>query len=152
MSIEELGALGEFVSGIAVLITLVYRAIQTKTNTKALRAQTHQQIADSRREIIKLFLEYPSLDEAVRKIRNDSKLSDEEFSLLLLFSAIATRHHENELYQFSQGMLDKDEMETQRKVMLQSHILLETMAKSPDMYSPTMQREIKELLKQRENA
>ncbi len=39
MTIQDLGALGEFLGSIAVLATLVYLALQTRQNTMAIRAQ-----------------------------------------------------------------------------------------------------------------
>ena len=39
LTIQDLGALGEFLGSIAVLVTLIYLALQTRQNTKALGAQ-----------------------------------------------------------------------------------------------------------------
>ena len=41
MSIQDLGSIGEFVSSIAVLITLIYLAIQIRQNTRQLQQQTN---------------------------------------------------------------------------------------------------------------
>jgi hypothetical protein len=43
MSLEDLGNIGDFVGGIAVIITLLYLAAQIRRNTHAARAATHQQ-------------------------------------------------------------------------------------------------------------
>jgi hypothetical protein len=42
MTIMELGALGEFVGAIAVVLTLVYLAVQVRQNTAGLRAAAYQ--------------------------------------------------------------------------------------------------------------
>ena len=54
MSIMELGALGEFVGAIAVVVTLAYLAVQIRQNTRAMEesrrlalAQTYQVRADA---------------------------------------------------------------------------------------------------------
>ncbi len=39
MTIQDLGALGEFLGSIAVLATLIYLALQTRQNTAAIAAQ-----------------------------------------------------------------------------------------------------------------
>ena len=39
MSIQDLGAIGEFVGSVAVLITLIYLAIQVRQNTRHVQAQ-----------------------------------------------------------------------------------------------------------------
>ena len=150
MSIQDLGAIGEILGGIAVLVTLIYLAIQTRTNTKALRAQTHQQIAESRRNNLFLFFEYPDLYQAVIKAHTKQDLTDHELSLLRHFTVIAARHHENELFQFSQGMIDPDEMESQRKVMLLPHIQFGEIERAASLHTPAMQEEIL-LLRARRN-
>ena len=42
MSIAELGAIGEFVGAIAVVVTLIYLAVQIRQNTSSNRAMAHQ--------------------------------------------------------------------------------------------------------------
>ena len=44
ISIMELGALGEFVGAMGVILTLVYLAIQIRQNTRGIRASTVQAI------------------------------------------------------------------------------------------------------------
>ena len=46
MSIAELGALGEFVAAIAVLVTLVYLAVQVRQTKLAVSAGSHQALND----------------------------------------------------------------------------------------------------------
>ncbi len=46
-TIQDLGAVGEFVSSIAVLVTLIYLAVQTHQTQKLVRGQTRQAFADS---------------------------------------------------------------------------------------------------------
>ena len=47
MTLQDLGAIGEFIGGIAVVITLVYLAVSIRQNTKSVRASTYQAILDS---------------------------------------------------------------------------------------------------------
>ena len=47
MTISQLGSLGEFLSSIAVLITLVYLAMQIRQNTSTTRAVSHHAITDA---------------------------------------------------------------------------------------------------------
>ena len=49
LTLEDLGNLGEFVGGIAVVMTLVYLAIQVQRNTAALRTASRQDIVESLR-------------------------------------------------------------------------------------------------------
>jgi hypothetical protein len=43
MNWQALGAIGEFVGGLLVVFSLLYLALQLRQNTRALRADTHQQ-------------------------------------------------------------------------------------------------------------
>lgn len=59
MTLMELGALGEFVGAIAVVVTLVYLAIQIRQNTQAMEesrrlalAQTYQMRADALQDML----------------------------------------------------------------------------------------------------
>jgi hypothetical protein len=47
MSFADLASLGSFVSGIGVLVSLIYLSLQIRQNTRAVRSQIHQHIADS---------------------------------------------------------------------------------------------------------
>jgi len=146
---QLLGNLGEFVGAIAVVITLVFLTVQIRTSNTMQRAQTHQQIADARNGNLKLLLQYPELNDAVIKVHSGAELSEKEEGLLRQFTVIIARHHENELYQHSQGMVDDDEMDSQREIMLLPHIRLDEVMRSIHLYSPRMREEISLLQKDR---
>jgi hypothetical protein len=59
--LENLGNLGDFLGGVAVLITIIYLAIQIRQNTAALRVSSRQEIVESYRSFIRPQLEDPSL-------------------------------------------------------------------------------------------
>jgi hypothetical protein len=52
MTLEQLASIGEIVSGIAVIISLVYLAIQIKTNTEAERSATYQSIVSDDADLL----------------------------------------------------------------------------------------------------
>jgi hypothetical protein len=54
-SIQDLGAVGEFVSSIAVMVTLIYLAVQTKQTQKMVRGQTRQAWAEATQEALLSF-------------------------------------------------------------------------------------------------
>jgi len=47
MSIQDWGAIGEVVSAIGVIVTLLYLATQIRQNTRQMRSEGHQAITDS---------------------------------------------------------------------------------------------------------
>jgi hypothetical protein len=55
--LDTLGNLGEFVGGLAVVVTLIYLAIQVRHNTAALRTASRQEIVSGFRAHNRLFLE-----------------------------------------------------------------------------------------------
>jgi hypothetical protein len=54
-SIQDLGAVGEFLSSIAVIVTLIYLAVQTKQTQKMVRGQTRQAWAEATQEALLSF-------------------------------------------------------------------------------------------------
>ena len=42
MSIQELGNLGELAGGVAVVVSLLYVALQIRQNTQTIRASNHE--------------------------------------------------------------------------------------------------------------
>jgi len=51
LTIQDLGSIGEFVAALATLATLVYLAIQVKSNTKTSRGNTHHDTATAWSEL-----------------------------------------------------------------------------------------------------
>lgn len=47
MDLTQLANLGEFIGGVAVLVTLVYLAVQVRQNTASTRAAARQQMSES---------------------------------------------------------------------------------------------------------
>jgi len=77
MTLAELGNLGEAISGIAVLVTLVYLAYQTRQNSKMLKQSLDAQTAlmasentDQGLQIIRDQMTNPGLARIVEKLRN----------------------------------------------------------------------------------
>jgi len=52
MSLADLGALGEFIAAIVVMITLVYLSIQVRQNTTALKNSQSQQFIDLNHNVV----------------------------------------------------------------------------------------------------
>ena len=52
MSLETLGNMGDFFGGIAVLVTLLYLAVQIRSNTKATQSENRAGVAREYREVM----------------------------------------------------------------------------------------------------
>lgn len=99
MSIQDWGAIGELVGALAVVATLIYLSIQIKISIRTQRAQTQQQLADGRRELLRMMFDFPTLREAWKKKLRGENVTAEELEELFWFTMLQVRNYENELHQ-----------------------------------------------------
>lgn len=77
MTIMELGALGEFVGAIAVVVTLFYLAVQIRASRKATEVSTSQELLNQLNSINAIWLNNPEGQAAFRKLcRGDDMDAD----------------------------------------------------------------------------
>lgn len=109
MTLQDLGGIGEFIGGIAVVISLVYLAVQIRQNTKSVRTSTYQAILDSSRSDTELLLVHPHLERVYRVgRRNPEKLNDDERPLFRMLVAQLLLSSESLFLQHQQGAIDSD--------------------------------------------
>ena len=109
MTLQDLGGVGEFIGGIAVVISLVYLAVQIRQNTKSVRTSTYQAILDSSRSDTELLLVHPHLERVYRVgRRNPEKLNDDERPLFRMLVAQLLLSSESLFLQHQQGAIDSD--------------------------------------------
>ncbi len=143
---------GEFVGAIAVVITLVYLAIQIKQSSKIQKAQTHQQIAHFRGQSIAAFIENKELRDAVAKAWSGQSLTEDESAILYWFTIGSLRAYENDLYRHSQGVIDDREVEIMGKLLELPHMRLQAvLARGVQTFSPELQEELRSLIEKRES-
>jgi hypothetical protein len=107
MSLEDLGNIGEFIAALAVVVSLIYLAVQIRQNTRSVRASTYQvavgSISDWSREV--------SLDSNAPRIFSvgcidpDQLTADERLQLYFQLVSLF-RNYENLFYQHHQGMIE----------------------------------------------
>ena len=124
MTLMELGAIGEFVGAIAVVVTLVYLAIQIRQNTHAMAesrrlalAQTYQMRADALQEMLVHAAESEHIGPVITKLV-DAGYPENVQSLAVLTTVERGRfrqwqiaqqtHWDNMFYQYQQGFLDEE--------------------------------------------
>ncbi len=81
MSLEEIYYVGQTVAVVAILVTLVYVAVQTRQSTAATQAATRQALLDADQKLLTYLLDYPELEE----IRYKKNLTDREKAQLAYF-------------------------------------------------------------------
>jgi hypothetical protein len=86
--LDALGNLGDFLGGIAVIITIVYLAVQVRQNTAALRVQSRQEIVESYRSFNRPFISdatvAPIWDQGLRSFPNQDEPDRSRFVALLV--------------------------------------------------------------------
>ena len=108
MSLEQLANLGEFVGGVAVIVTLIYLTLQVKQNTRSIRSST---LATNTEYWTSLLLKNADEDMVDAYLLGMSGVADLEprkflqFFLLCraLFVSMEAQHH-----QYLEGALDEE--------------------------------------------
>ncbi len=113
MTIQDWGALGEMIGGIAIIISLIYVGLQVKQATKAVRLNTAHDVAEDCRGIYALIAQDVAIaDIWLRGLTSIETIQGAErtqfYSLLHTFF----RAFDNAHYQMSEGALDKRQWES----------------------------------------
>ena len=124
MSIMELGALGEFVGSIAVVITLLFLAIQVrhgntalKHNSSLVRAQVKQASSQSHNGIIDLWLTDDALRRLLEKtvnMRFEDLEEDERGKCSLMFLRVM-RNVGDDFHRYDLGLFKEEEWGESKK-------------------------------------
>jgi len=112
VSIQELGAIGEFVGSIGVIVTLVYLAIQIRANTRATKASagfdaTHSW-ADLNETLSGRSDEYLEPFVALQKDPDLSKLNNVQYLRYTLFMRALFQKLEGQYYLYKYDLLDAE--------------------------------------------
>jgi hypothetical protein len=119
MSISDLGSLGEFISSIGVLITLVYLAVQVRhsknialghsyQNRVGFRIDAHRQSADPHfSELITLVGPIENVEESLNNFNRLDESQKEQYRHLQL---VQIQLCDNTLYQYSLGLIGEEQM------------------------------------------
>ena len=124
MTIMELGALGEFVGAIGVVVTLAYLAVQIRQNTHAMDeskrlalAQTYQMRADALQNMMVQASESEHIGPIITKlsvagypedVTSLDQLSPSEWGSFRQWQIAQQTHWDNMFYQYQQGFLDEE--------------------------------------------
>ena len=108
MTLSDLAALGSFVSGVAVLVSLIYLATQVRQATKHTRAQISQAIVDRRVEI-QMHQASDELSEIVmRGRRGDETMTALEVTRFMSWARSQFWDAEDTFLQYREGMLRQE--------------------------------------------
>ena len=127
MSIMELGALGEFVGSIAVVVTLIFLAIQVRHSKNATEANTRS-VDESRKVAMvqtyharaaeaaahyRMLAQYEHIPIMLKRTETGvDSLTDEERLRLFFLDLSTAQRMDSAYYAFQQGLLDAEHYES----------------------------------------
>lgn len=115
---ETLGNLGDFVGGIAVVVTLVYVALQIRQNTRATRAATFLGLTNAWQDALIASASPEAAELRVRAAADPDSLSESEYVRLFLSARVLFRRFENDFFQYRSGTFDPGGWEGYRRSLV----------------------------------
>jgi hypothetical protein len=111
MNWNMLSAVGQILSSVGVLVTLIYLAIQTRQNTASIQASTRQAILDADQKFLFCVLDDPDLI----LLRYKPELTDADKIRLSAYWISFLRMRENLWFQYQNGVLDEGTWQSYRR-------------------------------------
>ena len=109
MSFDDLGNIAEFISSIAVLISLIYLAVQIKKSTETARTSTYHSIVADFGDMNQTMASVPDLSYLfVEAMEDFDGLEASEKARISQLFFLSFRYFENMFYQYRKGYLEKD--------------------------------------------
>ena len=112
MTIQDLGGIGEFVGALAVIVSLVYLAVQIRRNARTVRASSSLAFARMSHDFSAMLITDEKVARLYRLGLEDSSQFDED--QVVQFDALMItvfRDFQNTLQQYRQSQLDAEEWE-----------------------------------------
>ena len=115
MNRPKLVDLSEILSSVAIVITLIYLAIEITQNTDAIEGQTRQAVLDSAQAELTLLLDNPDL---VRSLASLERLSETDSIRLDSYLSLSLRSREFSWLQYKSGSIDEAQWATEEVVLI----------------------------------
>ena len=116
MNWEAIGAIGEIGGAIAVLVSLIYLAVQIRQNTKMMRSSSKQQLTADTQNVIYKAMDNPEV--WVKLTNGDPASSPEEDARMSLLVRAMLRGFEAQVYQYDAGLLEEEEWQALRAAIV----------------------------------
>lgn len=116
MDIQTLGNLGEFIGSLAVLVTLIYLAIQTRQTGKTVRQKSHSDILARRQDLMNRLMDREFIEvwgKGCARQRMDS-IDAQRFTS---FAVSFLSHVQDTWIQYKAGLIDEGVFEAEKALM-----------------------------------
>ncbi len=117
MDIETLGNLGEFIGSIAVLVTLVYLAVQTRQTVRAAKQQSSSDLLTRRQDLMMLLTNDRNFIEVFSKGCSRQKMDSVDAQRFTAFGMNVSAHVQDAYIQFRAGLIDKEVWEAEQAIL-----------------------------------
>jgi hypothetical protein len=122
MNWEAIGAASELVGAVAVVVSLLYLAIQIKGNTESARTSTYQSVVSEFGTLNRAMASTPDLSMLYAQAMEDfESLSPEDKARCSQLFFVSFHNFENMYYQYKKGYLEDDVWVGWRRLMLAYH-------------------------------
>ena len=108
MTLQDWGALGELVGGVAIIVSLIYVGLQVKQGTRASRAATSQSFSAQYADLILQLTRADFRDIFWRGIGGLQNLRESEVAAFMAFLASWIRTFESFYFQKKEGSFDTE--------------------------------------------
>ena len=149
MKWDAVSAIAEFLGAIAVVVTLIYVAIQIRQSTRVARSATRQAIAESAERLSSDLIDNSGMAEIFVKHVSGEELNPVEFLRLQARCYRDMRQWENIHYQVSEGLLSQEQWLGFRRNLLALFGVeadREYWANESELFSDAFRGEIKSIL------
>jgi hypothetical protein len=119
MDMQTLGNLGDFISSLAVLVTLIYLSVQTKQMVKTSRQQSHSDILSRRQDLMNRLMERDFI-EVWGKGCARQKLDPLDAQRFTSYAISFLSHVQDTYIQYKAGLVEKGVWEAERALMAAS--------------------------------
>lgn len=119
MTLDQLANIGEIIGSIAVIISIIYLAIQIRTNTEAERTSTYQAVVSDFGALNNTMASTPELSHLfVEAMEDYHQLSSDEKARISQLFFQCFHYFENMFYQNQKGYLDEEVWTGWKRLML----------------------------------
>ena len=108
-------SIAEIISSVAILITLIYLAVQTQQNTVAILSESRQNLFEGAQQEFPVWIQYPEL--TVFIIDNELEMTLEQKIQLDSLLLLSISRREFAWRQYEAGLLDEESWEAELEVL-----------------------------------
>ncbi len=148
-TVQDLGALGEFVGSVVVLVTLVHIALQVRQSNRLAVAASYQARTDSNIELISILLSSPGGPSTVTALFENQPLNQEQQGFTDWYSEANFVYYENNHFQHTLGLVDAEHWQATRnsiKRILTKDAVRDYWARNSHTYRESFQSEVDNIL------